>query len=89
MKKSDFVRVMRDIGEYSDAQEAEKALNTFLLSVTEILKNGENISFVEFGSFEMVKKRTRKKGENYLKATPIFRVSEVLKQKISYIVEDN
>ena len=42
------------------ARQAEKALNSFLLVVEEALKKGEQVRFVGFGTFYVVKRKARK-----------------------------
>lgn len=39
---------------------AEKALNTFLETVTSTLKKGEKVSLVGFGTFDVTKRKARR-----------------------------
>lgn len=62
MNKTELIAKMADKAELSK-KDAEKALNAFVDSVTEGLKNGEKVVLVGFGSFE-TKKRAARKGKN-------------------------
>ena len=62
MNKTELIAKMADKAELSK-KDAEKALNAFVESVTEGLKNGEKVVLVGFGSFE-TKKRAARKGKN-------------------------
>ena len=62
MNKTELIAKMADKAELSK-KDAEKALNAFVESVTEGLKNGEKVVLVGFGSFE-TKRRAARKGKN-------------------------
>lgn len=72
-------------------KEAEKALNAFMESVEEALKNGDKIQLVGFGSFE-VKDRAERKGRNPqtkeeitipASKAPVFKAGKGLKDKVN------
>jgi len=72
-------------------KEAEKALNAFMESVEEALKNGDKIQLVGFGSFE-VKDRAERKGRNPqtkeeitipASRVPVFKVGKALKDAVN------
>ena len=62
MNKTELIAQIADKAELSK-KDAEKALNAFIESVTEGLKNGEKVVLVGFGSFE-TKHRAARKGKN-------------------------
>lgn len=62
MNKLELINDMADRAKISKA-DAEKALNTFLDSVTATLKKGEKIQLMGFGTFE-VKERAAREGMN-------------------------
>lgn len=57
--------VINQIAEKADLtkKDSEKALNAFIETVTEILKAGDDVQIVGFGSFQM-KKRAAREGRN-------------------------
>ena len=70
---------------------AETALDAFVTSVEEALKNGEKVQLVGFGTFE-VRERAARKGRNpQTKAeikipaskAPVFKAGKVLKEAIN------
>lgn len=62
MTKADLVNAMASKAGISKVA-AEKALTAFTEGVTKALKNGDRVSLVGFGSFE-VAKRAARKGRN-------------------------
>ncbi|NLZ47116.1 MAG: HU family DNA-binding protein [Clostridiales bacterium] len=62
MTKTELVNLIAEKGEYSK-KDAEKALSTVINSISDTLANGEKISLVGFGTFE-VKDRKEKQGIN-------------------------
>lgn len=62
MTKSEFVGKMA-VNTGSTKADAEKAVNAFLETVTEILKAGDKVIFTGFGSFE-VTERAAREGRN-------------------------
>ncbi|MSN27367.1 MAG: HU family DNA-binding protein [Geobacter sp.] len=90
MTKAEFVA---KVAEKTDLKkvEAEKAVNAFLETVSEILKAGDKISFTGFGSFE-VSERAAREGRNpqtgekmQIKASraPRFKVGKGLKDAVN------
>jgi len=54
MTKSEFIELVQKNGEYGTKTEAEKAVNTFISSLTEALSKKETVSFVGFATFSTV-----------------------------------
>ena len=59
MKKDEFLNYVIEAGEYKYKTEAAKALNSVLTAIENALKDGKKVSFVGFGSFEVVEKAER------------------------------
>ncbi|WP_456470036.1 HU family DNA-binding protein [Caminibacter sp.] len=59
MKKNEFLQYVIDAGEYKYKTEAEKAVNSVLKAIENALKDGKKVSFIGFGSFEVVEKAAR------------------------------
>ena len=62
MTKAELINLIAEKGDYSK-KDAEKALTTVIDSVSETLANGEKISLVGFGTFE-VSERAAREGRN-------------------------
>ncbi len=62
MTKADFIAKLSEKTGFSK-KDSEKALNGFIDAVKEALKNGEKVSLVGFGTFE-VTQRNERKGRN-------------------------
>ena len=62
MTKAELINLIAEKGDYSK-KDAEKALATVIDSVSETLANGEKISLVGFGTFE-VSERAAREGRN-------------------------
>ena len=52
MTKAELINLIAEKGEYSK-KDAEKALSTVIGSITDVLTNGDKISLVGFGTFEV------------------------------------
>lgn len=72
-------------------KDSEIALNAFIKSVEDALVNGEKVSLVGFGNFE-IRERAERKGRNPISGeeivipackTPVFKVSKNLKEKVN------
>jgi len=70
---------------------SEAALNAFISSVEDALKNGDKVVLVGFGTFE-VRKRAERKGRNPqtkeeiiipASAAPVFKAGKGLKDKVN------
>ncbi|HEY9062066.1 MAG TPA: HU family DNA-binding protein [Pseudobacteroides sp.] len=90
MNKSDLITSIAEKSNMSK-KDAEKALNAFIESVEEALKNGDKVQLVGFGSFE-VRERAERKGRNpqtkeeiTIPATkaPVFKVGKALKDEVN------
>ena len=88
MKKSEFVDLVQDKGDYKTKIEAEAAIKAITDSITEALAKGEDVSLVGFGSFaaKLQKGKTGKvpgTDKTYTtqdKMFPKFKASTVLKK---------
>lgn len=52
MKKSDFVKTIKEVGGYAKKEDAEKALDSVVEAITEVLKANDTVELVGFGKFE-------------------------------------
>ncbi|MGN0623930.1 MAG: HU family DNA-binding protein [Oscillospiraceae bacterium] len=89
MTKAELINLIAEKGEYSK-KDAEKALSTVIDSISETLANGEKISLVGFGTFE-VRDRAAKDAINPLtkepvhvpaKKVPAFKAGKALKDAV-------
>ncbi|MBQ6633129.1 MAG: HU family DNA-binding protein [Ruminococcus sp.] len=89
MKKSELIAAVAAKGGYSK-KDAEKALDAVVNTITESLANGEKISIVGFGSFE-VRERAAKESINPAtkqpihvpaKKVPAFKAGKALKEAV-------
>ena len=62
MNKTELVAAMAEKAELSK-KDAEKAVNSVVNAITEALKQGDKVSLVGFGTFE-VRERPERKGRN-------------------------
>jgi len=69
MTKAELINVIAEKGDYSK-KEAEKALSTVIDSITEALTNGEKVTLVGFGTFE-VRDRAAKVAMNPVTKAPV------------------
>ncbi|WP_124098373.1 HU family DNA-binding protein [Ruminococcus sp. Marseille-P6503] len=90
MTKAELINLIAEKGEYSK-KDAEKALSTVIDSISETLENGEKISLVGFGTFE-VRDRAAKEAINPLtkepvhvpaKKVPAFKAGKALKEAVN------
>lgn len=58
MNKTELIDAMARCGELSKV-DARKALDAFIRSVSKALKNGEKVSLVGFGAFQVVERSAR------------------------------
>ncbi len=89
MTKAELINVIAEKGEYSK-KDAEKALTAVIDSITDTLANGEKISLVGFGTFE-VRDQKEKDAINPLtketvhvpaKRVPKFKAGKALKDAV-------
>ncbi len=89
MKKSELIAAVAAKGGYSK-KDAEKALDAVVNTITDALANGEKISIVGFGSFE-VRERAAKESINPAtkqpihvpaKKVPAFKAGKALKEAV-------
>jgi DNA-binding protein HU-beta len=89
MKKSDLVAAIAEAAELSKA-DAGRAVDAFVEVVTKALKDGDSVTLVGFGSFE-VRERAARQGRNprtgkplNIKASkvPAFKAGKALKDGI-------
>ncbi|QEU26645.1 HU family DNA-binding protein [Pseudomonas luteola] len=69
MNKSELVKAISEKGQLT-LKEAEAALNGFIESVTESVKDGQDVVLVGFGTFS-VKERAARTGRNPQTGKPI------------------
>jgi len=90
MNKSELIDAMADASELTKA-DAGRALDAFMSSVTDALKNGNPVALVGFGTFS-VKDRAERKGRNpqtgaeiTIKAAkiPAFKAGKSLKDSVN------
>lgn len=53
MNKSEFVELVKEVGEFETKKDAEKAINAFVAGVEAALIKKESIELVGFGKFEV------------------------------------
>ncbi len=90
MTKADFIAKLSEKAGFSK-KDAEKAVNAFIDVVKESLQNGEKVSLVGFGTFEVIERAERKgrnpqTGEEITIAAckaPKFRAGKGLKEAVS------
>jgi DNA-binding protein HU-beta len=64
MKKNEFVSLVSEkVGDKVSKKTIEETISAVWESIKEVLKSGDSISFVEFGTFSVVQKEA-KKGRN-------------------------
>ena len=89
MNKTELVSAIAEKADLKKGQ-AEAALNAFVATVEETLKNGDKIQLIGFGSFE-VRERSERKGKNpqtgeeitiAAAKVPAFKVGKALKDAI-------
>jgi DNA-binding protein HU-beta len=90
MNKTELVTAMAESAEISKA-DAGRALDAMVETITEALKNGDQVSLIGFGSF-MIKERGARTGRNprtgesiEIKAskTPSFKAGKALKDAVN------
>lgn len=52
MKKSDFVKTIKEVGGYTKKEDAEKALDSVVEAIIQVLKANDTVELVGFGKFE-------------------------------------
>lgn len=52
MKKSDFVKTIKEIGGYAKKEDAEKALDSVVEAIIKALQSNDTVELVGFGKFE-------------------------------------
>lgn len=94
MNKSEFIEVVKEVGEFSSKKEAEKALTAVLDSVVKTLSDNGSIELVGFGKFENVVQKGKEgvspggNGAKYKtedKYVPKFKAGKALKDSVAKI----
>lgn len=89
MNKAEFVAKVAEKAEMTK-KDAERAVNAFAEAVQEALSQGDRVSLVGFGTFE-VRKRAARKGRNprsgeeieiAASTVPVFRAGKLLKDAV-------
>lgn len=91
MNKSEFVDLVKNVGEYETKKDAEKAISAFVASVEKALSKKESIELVGFGKFEAVLQKgkegtvpgTNKKYKTKDKFVPKFKAGKGLKDVVA------
>lgn len=91
MNKSEFVDLIKEVGEYETKKDAEKAISAFTAAVEKALAKKESIELVGFGKFETVLQKgkegtvpgTTKKYKTQDKYVPKFKAGKGLKDAVS------
>ena len=90
MKKAELVNAIAEKGGYSK-KDAEKALNTVIDSITDVLVAGDKITLVGFGTFK-TKENPERTGRNPqtkesivipAKTVPVFKPGQTLKDAVN------
>jgi len=90
MNKAELIVSMAEKSQLSK-KDAEKALNAFIESVEEALKNNDKVQLVGFGSFE-VRERAERKGRNPQtreeivipsSKVPVFKAGKALRDQVN------
>lgn len=93
MKKSDFVKTIKEIGGYAKKEDAEKALDSVVEAITHVLKSNDTVELVGFGKFENTIQKGKEgkipgSNETYKtedKMVPKFKPGKALKEVVSEI----
>lgn len=89
MNKTDLINSVIEATELSK-KDATKAVDAIFYSITESLKNGENVQLIGFGNFE-VRERAARKGRNpqtgeeiniAASKVPVFKPGKALKEAV-------
>ena len=91
MNKSEFVDLVKSVGEYETKKDAEKAISSFVASVEKALSKKQSIELVGFGKFEAVLQKgkegtvpgTNKKYKTKDKFVPKFKAGKGLKDVVA------
>ncbi len=90
MTKAELVNLIAEKGEYSTKKEAEKALGAVTEAITDALVNGDKVSLVGFGTFEVKDRKakeainpaTKEKIKVPAKKVPAFKAGKALKDAV-------
>ncbi len=90
MKKAELVSAIAEKGGYSK-KDAEKALNTVIESISDVLVAGDKITLVGFGTFKTKENpartgrnpRTKEPVEIPAKTVPVFKAGQTLKDAVN------
>lgn len=91
MNKSEFVDLVKEVGEFETKKDAEKAISAFTAAVEKALAKKESIELVGFGKFETVLQKgkegtvpgTTKKYKTQDKFVPKFKAGKGLKDAVA------
>ena len=91
MNKSEFVDIVKSVGDYETKKDAEKAVSAFVAAVERALSQKESIELVGFGKFETVLQKgkegtvpgTNKKYKTKDKYVPKFKAGKGLKDAVA------
>ncbi|MCI5969433.1 HU family DNA-binding protein [Helicobacter sp.] len=91
MNKSEFVDLVKEVGEFETKKDAEKAIIAFTAAVEKALSQKESIELVGFGKFETILQKgkegmvpgTTKKYKTQDKFVPKFKAGKGLKDAVA------
>ncbi|MBR4554001.1 MAG: HU family DNA-binding protein [Ruminococcus sp.] len=91
MTKAELINAIAEKGGYSSKKDADKALSAVIDVISDALTNGDKVTLVGFGTFE-VRERAAKEGINPLtkkpihidaKKVPAFKAGKALKDAVN------
>lgn len=91
MTKAELVTAIAEKAGYNTKKDAEKALTAVIDSITDALKNGDKVSLVGFGTFEVrhraakeaINPATKKAIHVAAKEVPAFKAGKALKDAVN------
>ena len=91
MTKAELVAAIAEKAGYNTKKDAEKALSAVIDSITDALKNGDKVSLVGFGTFEVrhraakeaINPATKKPIHVEAKTVPAFKAGKALKDAVN------
>lgn len=63
MTKAEFIAQMKKLGQYESMEKAQAACDAFCATLREVLRQGDSITFTNFGAFQ-VSQRAARLGRN-------------------------
>lgn len=88
MTKKEFVELYFEKGEFASKVEAERKAKAFLESVEEALGNGEEVSFVGWGKWEVIERGERAGRNPQTGKEIVIPAKKVIRFKAGKVLED-